>query len=179
MATLRNTEARLLTAPKIEGFAVQQWLPGKNRLDINFWEAARSNRTIKRWLEMGWIKIDFDEDMPDPTVPPSEKELAEFKAIELADALKNPTVPVQWHPALEGEIAKRKTAALAKRMPSKTPTVPKERKSLTGLRVEDALPLIAAESDIEMLEAWADADKRKTISEAVDERLADLALDEG
>lgn len=71
---------------------------------------------------------------------------------------------------------------MSKRLPPKTPptteNTAKDRKSLSGLRVEDALPLIAAESDIDTLEAWADADKRKSIDEAIDNRLAELALDE-
>ncbi len=178
MATIHNTEARLLTAPKISGFAIQQWLPGRNRLDVGYWEAAKGNRTIERWTLLGWIRTDLDEDMPDPSKPPSVKDLAGFSESELTAALTNSTVPVQWHPALEGEIEKRRVDAIAKRLPTTPSAAPPERKSLTGLRVEDALPLIAAESDPETLEAWADNDKRKSITEAVDERLADLALDE-
>lgn len=177
MATIQNTEARLLTAPKIEGFAIQQWLPGKNPLDARYWAAAKSNRTIGRWLSLGWISVDLSEDLPDPKTPPSAPELAEFSAQELSAALSNPSVPVQWHSALEGEIDRRRAVEVQKNLPPATPAK-KERKSLSGIRVEDALPLIAAEQDPETLEAWADADKRKAIDEAIDERLTTLALGE-
>jgi hypothetical protein len=185
MASLTNNEARLLWGPRIPGFMPPRWLPGKNLLDAEYWSKAKQHGTVARWIALDMIEVDLDEELPDPTVPPSAKELGEFSEKELGAALKNPNVPVQWHPALEGELDKRKAAKVAdlsKRLPPKTPPTDehtaKDRKSLTGLKVEDALPLIAAESDVDTLEAWADADKRKTIDEAIDGRLAELALDE-
>jgi len=185
MASLTNNEARLLWGPRIPGFIPPRWLPGKNMLDATYWSKAKAHGAVARWLALDMIEVDLDEDMPDPTVPPSAKELAEFTSKELGAALKNPNVPVQWHPALEAEVAKRedaKRAEVSKRLPPKTPptteNTSKDRKSLAGLKVEDALPLIAVEGDVDTLEAWAEADKRKTIDEAIDNRLAELALDE-
>ena len=180
MPTITNTEARLIWGPAVPGHKPPQWLPGKNRLDPVYWKAAKLNRDVKRWIDLGWLKVDETEDMPDPTVPPSPAELAEFSDKELHAALKpSSNVPVQWHPALEAEIAKRDSAAkatVAKNLPPKTPpTGP--RKSLSGLKVDEAKALIAAETDVYTLDAWADADKRKSIDEAIDARLADLALD--
>lgn len=179
MATIKNTEARLLQGPPLKGHKVPRWLPGKNPLDLAYWGKVRDRPDVKRWLRLGWLEVDEAEDMPDPNVPPSADELAEFDTKDLRAALKNPTVPVQWHPALEAELAKRESAELAKRLPPTKPVAPKERKSLSGLRVEEALPLIEAESDVDTLEAWAEADKRKAIDEAIDARLTHLATDGG
>lgn len=180
MATITNNEARLIWAPKVSGHPAIKWLPGKNRLDETFWKAAQHNNDVKRWIKLGWLSIDMNDDMPDPTIPPTDAELAGFTDTELGAALKNPNVPVQWHPVLEGELAKRadaKRADVSKRLPPVTPPTDKDRKSLLGLRVEECLPLIAAETDVDTLEAWGTSDKRKTIDEAIDARLAELALD--
>ncbi len=179
MASITNTEPRLINGPPIPGHPPPQWLPGKNRLDAKYWSTAQRHSTIKRWLKLGWLKVDLDEEIADPTIPPTDEELAEFSEKELGAALKNENVPVQWHPALEGELAKRKEAArddvAAKLQAAKAARAP--RKSLTGINVPDAMPLIAAESDVDTLEAWAEADKRTSIENAIDERLAELALD--
>ena len=179
MPTITNNEARLIWGPKIPGHPTIQWLPGKNRLDPKYWDTAQNNADVKRWMHLGWLSVDMNEDMPDPAALPSDEELAEFTKKELGAALKNPNVPVQWHPVLEAELEKRRLAEVKKGLPPKTPPVSEPRKSLTGLRVDEALPLIAAESDIDTLEAWAEADKRKSIEEAVDARLADLVFDDG
>lgn len=179
MATITNTQARLIWGPQIPGHSMPKWIPGKNRLDVKYWEAAKLHSAVKRWLGLGWVTVDLDEDLADPTVSPSDAELAEFSVKELGAALKNPNVPVQWHPALEAELERRKAADVAKRLsPVTPPTTPTERKSLTGLRVEEARALIANEADVDTLETWAEADKRKSIDTAIDERLAELALDE-
>lgn len=178
MATIKNTEARLLQGPPVAGHKPARWLPGKNPLDLAYWGKVKDRHDIKRWLRLGWIEIDEDEDMPDPNVPPTDEELADFTTKDLRSALKNPTVPVQWHPVLEAELAKREQDELAKRLPPAKPPGGADRKSLSGIRVEDALPLIAAESDVDTLEAWAEVDKRKAIDEAIDARLTELATED-
>lgn len=178
MATITNNESRLIWGPRIKGHKPAQWLPGKNRLDPAYWREASKHPAVKRWLSLGWLEVDEDEDLPDPTIPPSDEELAEFSERELGAALRNPNVPVQWHPALEAELERRKTKAVEKKLPPKTPPTDENRKSLSGLRVDEALPLIEAETDADTLEAWADADKRKTIEEAIDRRLTELASED-
>lgn len=147
MATIENTEARLIQGPPLKGSKAPRWLPGKNPLDLSYWGKVKDRSDVKRWLRLGWLVVNEREDMPDPNMPPSAEELAEFETKDLRSALKNPTVPVQWHPALEAELAKRESAELAKRLPPTKPATAKERKSLSGLKLEEALPLIAAESD--------------------------------
>lgn len=183
MASIENTEPRLINGPPIPGHAPPQWLPGKNRLDVKYWNVAQLHNTVKRWLALGWLRVDLDEDIEDPATPPTDAELADYTKSELAGALKDPSVPPQWHPALEAEIEKRAAAAreaVKKRLPPVVPpTSGKGRKSLSGLRVDEALPLIAAEGDVDTLEAWDEADKRKSVGDAIDARLAELALDDG
>jgi hypothetical protein len=176
MATIKNSQARLLQGPSIGGHKPARWLPGLNPLDLAYWGKASQTATVKRWIGFGWLTVDEHEDMPDPNKVPSAKELAEFDVKELRAALESPTVPVQWHPSLEAELAKRESDALAERLPPTKPViVGRERKSLSGLKVEDALVLIAAEHEIETLEAWAESDKRKSVDEAIDKRLTELA----
>lgn len=178
MATIKNTEARLIQGPPVVGHKPPRWLPGKNPLDLSYWGKVKDRSDVKRWLRLGWLEVDEREDMPDPNVPPTDEELAEFETKDLRAALKNPTVPVQWHPSLEAELAKRESDERQARLPPAKPPSNEDRKSLSGLKVEDALPLIAAESDIDTLEAWSQADKRKSIDEAIDARLTELALDD-
>jgi len=180
MPTITNNEARLLWAPRVSGHPAIKWLPGKNRLDEKFWTVARNNVDVKRWMSLGWLSVNMTDDMPDPTIPPTDAELAGFSDRELGAALKNPNVPVQWHLVLEGELEKRKAVVVEvvkTRLPQPAELPGKARKSLVGLRVEESTALIAAESDIDTLEAWANADKRKSIEDAIDARLAELALD--
>jgi hypothetical protein len=179
VATIKNTEARLIQGPPLPGHKPPRWLPGKNPLDLAYWGKVKDRPDMKRLVRIGWLEVNADEDMPDPNVPPTAEELAEFTTPELRSAIKNTTVPVQWHPALEGELAKREAESFSKRLPPAKPPTTKDRKSLSGLKVDEALPLIEAESDTATLEAWADADKRKAIDEAIDNRLSTLALDKG
>lgn len=172
MATITNKQARLLWGPKIPGHKPPQWLPGKNQLDQRYWSVAKKRPDVKRWLSLGWISVDLSSDAPDPAAVPNAKELAAFSPDELSKALTDETVPVQWHPAIEAERDRRDT----EEPPPPPPSA--ERKSLSGLRVDEALPLIEAEDDLDTLEAWGDADKRKSIGAAIDERLDALQGDE-
>lgn len=176
MATITNTEKRLLVGPAIPGHKSARWLPGRNPLDPGYWKAAKEHSTIKRWLRERMISVDLDDEMPDPNEPPDAKALGEFTKRELERALKDPAVPVQWHPALEAELAKRRDEEVRSRL-APNPSGG-DRKTLKGIKVDDALPLIAAETDVDVLSAWADADERKSIEEAIDSRLTELALGE-
>jgi len=173
MATITNKQARLLWGPKIPGHKPPQWLPGANKLDLRYWSAAKNRSDVKRWLSLGWITVDLAGDAPDPAAIPSAADLAKFSDDELSKALKDETVPVQWHPAIEAERDSREEPVVEIEAPPPAPPSG-ERKSLTGLRVEEALPLIEAEDDVDTLEAWDDADKRKSIGAAIDARLDQL-----
>jgi hypothetical protein len=179
MATIKNTQARLIQGPSIDGHKPPRWLPGKNQLDLVYWGRVKNRSDMKRFVRLGWLEVDEDGEAPDPNVPPSEEELAKFSTSDLQSALSNQTVPVQWHPVLEAELAKRESDERDARLPPVKPPIDKDRKSLAGLKVDDALPLIEAESDVSTLEAWGNADDRKSIGEAIDERLTSLALDKG
>ena len=170
MATITNKEARLLWGPKIPGHKPPQWLPGKNRLDPRYWATAKSRSDIRRWLSLGWISVDLSSDAPDPAAVPNTKELATFSPEELSKALTDETVPVQWHPAIEAERDRRDT--------EEPPPPGPENKSLSGIRVDEALLLINVEDDVDTLEAWNDSDKRKSVRTAVAERLDELLGDE-
>lgn len=174
MAVITNTEKRLLVGPSMPGHAAPRWLPGRNPLDLVYWKAAKQHHMIKRWLREGMIKVDADDEMPDPNTPPDAAKLAEFNKRELERALRDPAVPVQWHPALEAELAKREEEEMHKRL---APNPPADTKTLKGIKVDDALPLIEAETDPETLTAWANADDRKSIEEAIDARLTELAAE--
>lgn len=130
MATIKNTEARLLNGPPIHGHKPPQWLPGKNPIDPAYWAIVKVHGTIKRWLALGWIIVDLDEESADPKAPPSAEELAGFTRPELASALTSPNVPVQWHPALEAELAKRDD--VPEPAPSKTRKKRRSKKSKTA-----------------------------------------------
>jgi len=177
MAVLINHSARLLVGLTVKGHPVPRWLPGRNPLDPEYWAQVKDSAVMKSWRSgrSPMISVDLDGSMPDPDKPPSAEELASFSLDDLRKAIKDPEVPVQWHPILEAELSRREAAKITKRLP-KTPA---SRASVTGLRVEDALPLIEAETDIGKLVDWADADKRKTINEAIDKRLAELDSDGG
>ena len=155
MAVLRNNTARLLVGPTFDGDA-PRWSPGPNKLDPGYWRQAKRNETIRAWLHEKWIEVDLEEETVEM---PSEEELASFSKEEILAALVNQDVPVQWHPALEEELNKRENEYEDKK------------KSLVDLKIEEALPLIEAETDVDMLEAWADNDKRLKIKDAIDEKL--------
>lgn len=175
MATITNNEKRLLVGPNIPGHKPGRWLPGRNPLNERYWNAAKEHSTVKLWLRERMISIDLNDDMPDPNTPPDEKALSKFTRRELERALKDPSVPVQWHPVLEAELSKRDVDNVRSRLvPSAT-----DRKTLKGLKVDEALPLIAAENDINVLTAWADSDDRKAIESAIDVRLTEIAIDKG
>jgi len=172
MAILHNNTARLLVGLTVKGFTVPKWIPGRNPIDPAYWEAVKGSSVIKAWTSGPDPLLTYDADgaMPDPDKPPTADELADFTVDELRKAIGDRDVPVQWHPVLEQELKKRELAAIEKRLP-KTPA---PRESVTGIKVEDALPLITAETDVDKLVAWADSDKRKTIKEAIDARIAEL-----
>jgi hypothetical protein len=172
MAVLHNEKPRLMWGPRKPGFKAPQWIPGKNRLDPKYWDVIKNHKTITTWLELGFIRVELDEELPDQT-PPTPEQLAEFTPRELKAALKDPDVPITWHTALERELASRKEPEPLRMDPPK-PEPPPERASLTGITVEDARPLIAAETDADKLVEWADTDGRVTIRKLVDERLAEL-----
>lgn len=131
MATLTNTQARLISGPPIPGHAVPQWLPGKNPIGADYWALAKSHGTVKRWIGLGWIRVDLDEESADPKATPSAAELAEFSRAELTAALKSPNVPVQWHPALEAELASRDAA------PAPKPSRKRRSKKSKATTIED------------------------------------------
>ena len=121
------------------------------------------------------IKVDMREDMPDPNTPPDANTLAGFSIRELESAVKDKAIPVQWHPALEAELEKKKVAEVERRL---NPAPAAEVKSLAGVKVDDALPLIEAETDPDVLVAWANVDDRKAIETAIEARLTVLVADE-
>jgi hypothetical protein len=162
MPTLHNTEARLLWAPEIVGFGAIQWLPGRNFLHAEYWAKACKNADVLRWQALGWIRV-TDEDSPDPAALPTAAELAAFTVDELRASLSDNSVPVQWHKALEGELARREPAK-----------VPPPRETLAGVKVDAALAMIESESNADTLAAWA-TDPRKAIKEALLSRIAKLA----
>jgi len=133
-------------------------------LDLNYWNAAKRNGMIKVWLQERYISVDLRVE-PKAEDGPTAAELAVLPTKELEASLVD--APKAWAVAIQVELDRRK-ADLATRV----------REDLTGLKVEEALPLIVAETSAETLERWSEADKRKTIGEAIDERLGDLILDE-
>lgn len=173
MSVLHNNTARLLVGLTVKGYQTPRWIPGRNPLDPDYWAAVKNSSTIKGWLHEKWITPDLGGTMPNPNKPPSADELAGFSLEDLQKALQDTDVPVQWHPTLEAELKKRELERVEKRVP-KTPSA---RESVTGIRVEDAIPLIEAETDVDKLVAWADADGRKTIAAAIDARIAELELE--
>ena len=179
MPVLYNEKPRLIWGPPIQGFKTPKWIPGKNFLDLDYWTKAKKHNTVVRFLELGFLRAALDEDMPDPSIPPTPDQLAAFTPTELKAAMKDPDVPVAWHSYLEAELKERKADAAAP--PPVKPSTPKPsapKPGLTGMTVADATPLIAVETDVDVLIGWADVDKRKTIGEAVDARLAELEPDE-
>jgi DNA-binding transcriptional MerR regulator len=177
MAVIYNETARLLVGPQTKKHAPPRWIPGRNPLDSDYWAEVEEHPAIKAWTGAGWLRVSQGEEMPDPTSPPTREELEGFSLEDLRKALSDTDVPVQWRPMLREELDRRKKEQIEKRLP-KTPEEPsKERASVTGMRVEDALPLIAAETDVAKLVAWADADHRKRITEAIDKRIAEIEGD--
>jgi len=170
MATITNTEKRLLTGPAIPGHKPAKWLPGRNPLDDKYWKAAKNHATIKLWLREKLITVDVKDDMPDPNEPPPAEVLAEFTTRELQRALKDQAIPVQWHPALEAELKKRETEELQARANPNAGT-------LKDLTIEKASPVIAAETSVDKLDAWAEADHRQGIKDLIGERLVELSKD--
>lgn len=173
MAVIKNNTARLLVGLTVKGKPVPRWIPGRNPLDPDYWSAVKNSSVIRAWLSgpKPMIEVDLDADMPDPATPPTAAELEAFTPDELRGAMKDPAVPPAWYPAIEAEISKRDKARIEKRTPAAPPP---PRESVRGIRVEEALPMIEAETSVDKLVAWADADKRKTINEAIDKRIAEL-----
>lgn len=183
MAVLHNNKPRLMWGVKIPGFKTPQWVPGPNPLDVDYWDKIKNHATIQKWVELKFITVDLNSNAADPLALPTVAELEDFTLTELKSALKDPDIPATWHTSLEEEIAKRKTDAAAEAQ-KKAPDVgtksepKKSRPGLTGKTIAEALPLIAAETDVDKLIEWADADSRKGIEDAVDERLAVLEPDD-
>lgn len=170
MASIENTQSRLLTPPHVPGFKVPQWLPGKNPLDPKYWEAAKQHATLKLWERTGMIKPSLGEDVADPAKPPNPEVLEGFTADELRAALKDPGVPATWHPALERALAVQESSDLAKRLNPSAGT-------LKDLPMDEAKATIASEDRVDVLKAWADADGRLGIKAAAQVRIEDVTKD--
>ena len=178
MPVLHNEKPRLIWGAPITGYKTPQWLPGKNFLDAEYWEKAKKHGSVRRLLDLGFIRVDLNDDVPDPSLPPTPDQLADFTPTELKAAMTDPDVPLAWHSYLEAELKERKAEPTTTKpaTPAAKPSAPKP--GLTGMTVAVALPRIARETDVDVLIAWADVDRRKTIGDAVDARLADLEPDE-
>lgn len=187
MPILHNDKPRLMWGPKVPGFKAQAWKPGMNRIETKYWDHAKKHGMIKKWIELGFIRIDLEGTMPDPNTPPSAGQLAKFTPTELEAALKNPDVPISWHSHIKSELAARSGMVTEAQpvvekeiIPPAAPPAPSASpESLSEYTVKEAAGIIAIEEDVDLLLAWAKEDTRKGIDAAVDARLTELAEDGG
>jgi len=146
------------------------WLPGRNFLDKGYWEAVKNSAFIKGQIRAGHLRVSISEEVPNPQTPPTAAELADFTEGELHAALKDESVPVQWHKTLEAELTKRATSEA----PNLPPTPAADSGALSGFTIEQALPLVATCTDPAKLADWHAGDSRKTLKRAIEKRLDDL-----
>ena len=170
MAVLHNNTARLLVGLKAKG-QTPRWLPGRNLLDPEYWEAVKKSAVMKSWLsgKEPMIRVEMDGEMPDPDKPPTPEELSEFSLEDLRKALADRDVPVQWHPTLEQELAKREKENLEKRLPKAPIKKPKAK----------LLARIAKETNLERLAQLAEDEQDSEVYKAIDARIAELEADGG
>lgn len=100
------------------------------------------------------------------------------------DAVKNRSdvkrwVSLGWLVVDEAEKMKKPKAekpveVVAKKLAIDSPAPPKSKATLSGVLINDALPLIENQEDRETLLAWAEANTRKKIAAAIADRLKDL-----
>lgn len=186
---INNTETLLHTPSAPEcGMPAQCWIPGKNPLDPKYWGEAKNNWTIKRWLKVKvkgkgkpMIEVDLKGSMPDPLKPPKLEELTDHaEDYEIQEMLDDRSTPESWKPILKqalGTLGNRKVQDKANRDADRLEArmgAGAGTKGLTGMPVRLAVPKVEAETDVDTLVGWYDADDRTTVRKAIDKRMGEL-----
>lgn len=177
MAVLHNLTAHLIVGLRSKKTGkTPRWLPGKNYLDTEYWSEVKGSAAIKLLMKHGGpkdgpsIKVDLQDEMPNPDSPPSPEELEAMDIEDLRGALSSPDVPVQWHRLIQDVL----TAKLKeKRKEGSEKVDPVD--SLDGYTIEEAKEFIEKCEDEETLRKWAEADKRKGIQVLIAEQLEIVA----
>lgn len=187
MAIIINNTATLIHGPNAPGCGMppQVWLPGKNPLDLTYWDEVKDNFMVKRWLKVKvkpsrkvMLEVDLEADMPDPTKPPSLEDLLKHaEDFEVQEMLDDPTTPDTWKPVLQTALGQFKAKAAQAKADAERRRLEVrmgEDKNLADLPVRLAVPKVEAETDPKVLTAWYDAEDRSTVRKAIDKRMGEL-----
>jgi len=181
-----NTETLIHgpNAPEV-GMPPQVWLPGKNPLDLDYWNEVKENFMVKRWLKARikkagkpMVEVDLKADMPDPTKPPALEDLvAHAEDFEVQEMLDDRSTPETWKAVLQtalGQLKAKKVQEKADADAKRLQTRMGEDKGLSNIPVRLAVPKVNQETDPKILTAWYDSEDRSTVRSAIDRRMGEL-----
>ncbi len=125
---IHNTRPTVIIGPKLpvkdkngKMKGALRLLPGLNEVDDEHWRTLmdyveqKASKTNKKhaWLtmmELGWIKVDEAEELPEP---PTQEELEALTMDELVELSERNDIPTNWLTPMAKEMIKRKEAEKA------------------------------------------------------------------
>jgi len=123
---------------------------GDHSVPDEYWAAAMASSAVQRWAAPGGV----------------------IEILDGADPGQAPRAPAPVPSSERPSVTEAAVAVVAAMTPRPLPV--DDRKSTRGLKVAEALELIAETNDAATLESWLSEDARKSVHSAISERLTSL-----